>query len=247
MTKKTSSAKQILGGVALVLFILFGAYSFYWFQTAEATKESYVKELSKLGNGANVTEPEISGFPGKMVVRKTKESIASDSGTLEINNLEAQSWPFPDMPIEINTSKVVMRSSRWVEGLQFDSFRAVMRVNQDRVEFQDSALKQRDFEAQVRGNVDISDPDVAIPDLVVTLSNHEDFLSVLVDSGIIEDNAAKFVGFGMAALMNKDKKVEVPIYAKNGMINLGPLPIIKLPTSQKAPKRQKPIIPQDSR
>ena len=109
-------------------------------------------------------------------------------------------------------------------------------------------MKQRDFEAQVTGSVDLSNPDVAIPDLVVSLSNHEDFLAVLVDSGIIEEQAAKFVGFGMGALMNSEsKKVEVPIYAKNGMINLGPLPVMRLPTtSAQTTKRQKPTIPQNS-
>lgn len=235
----------ILGGLLIVIALLFGIYSAVWFQVAEEAKVSYVRELSKLGNEADVAPPEVSGYPGKLVLRKDKEVITSDTGSLEILDLKASSWPFPNQIIEINTGALTLKSTRWVEGLSFDSFHALMRANQDIVIFEDSALKQRDFEAQVTGSVDISDRNVAIPDLLVSLSNHEDFLTVLVDSGIIEEQVAKFVGFGMSAFTNDDtQKVEVPVYAKNGMINLGPLPILKLPEDEKPLQRQKPVIPQ---
>lgn len=245
--KKSKSTKKgnsgVFTGLLIVLVLIFGGYSFFWFQVAEAAKTSYVDELSKLGNVGNVTPPQVSGFPGKMVISKAREVIASDHGAVEINNLKASSWPLPDMPITITTDEISLKSTKWLEGLSFDSFDALMSVNGREVVFKDSALKQRDFEAKVTGSVDISDPVVAIPDLMVSLSNHNDFLAVLVDSGIIEEQAAKFVGFGMSALMNSEtQKVEVPIYEKNGMINLGPLPILKLPRDTGAIKRDRPTV-----
>jgi len=248
-TRKNNKSKGILGGIILLLIILFAAYSYYWFEIAKSTKASYVKELSKLADNANISEPDISGFPGKMIIRKDVERLSSDKGTLEILNLQAVSWPFTNMPIDIQTGEIRLRSSQWLEGLSFDSFDATIRASSTRVLFEDSALKQRDFQAEVTGSVDISDSDVAIPDLVVSLSNHQDFLAVLVDSGIIEEQAAAFVGFGLSALTNSETgKIEVPIYARNGTINLGPLPILKLPRDEgyqagdTPPRRVKPVV-----
>jgi len=243
MAAKKGNSKGIFTGLLIVLALIFGAYSFLWFQVADATKVSYVEELSKLGNGGDVSAPEVTGYPGKIVVRKDKEAITSDEGTIEILDLEATSWPLPNQAIDIKTGAISLKSSQWLEGLRFDSFDAQMRVNDREVIFDNSALKQKDFEANVTGRVDLSDPDVALPDLVVTLSNHKDLLDVLVNSGIIQKQAAQFVGFGMSAFVNTEtQKVEVPIYAKNGMINLGPLPIMRLPKAASTPKRVKPAI-----
>lgn len=243
MTAKKGNGKGIFAGLLIVLALIFGAYSFFWFQVAEAAKVSYVEELSKLGNGSDISAPEISGYPGKMIIRKDKEAIASDDGTIEITNLEATSWPFPDQAIDITTGEVSLKSSQWLNGLRFDSFDARMRVNDNEVVFEDSALKQKDFEAKVTGSVDLSNPNVALPDLIVTLSNHKDLLDVLVNSGIIQKQAAQFLSFGMSAFINTEtKKVEIPVYAKNGMINLGPLSIMRLPKEASAPKRVKPEV-----
>jgi len=241
---KQKSAKGIFTGLLIVCALLFGGYSFLWFQVAEAAKTSYVEELSKIGNDAEITPPEVTGFPGKMIVTKVREVIASDQGSLEINGLKATSWPLPNMPLTIETGELSLKSSTWLEGLSFDSFDAVMRVNDREVIFDDSTLKQRDFEAKVTGSVDISDQNAAVPDLLVSLANHKDLLSVLVDSGIIEEQAAAFIGFGMSALVNTEtQRVEVPIYAKNGMINLGPLPIIKLPNNTESSLRRGNVTP----
>ncbi len=248
MAKQSNKAKFIAGGITLLIILAFGAYSYVWFQIAEAAKTSYVTELSKLGNGAKITPPEVSGFPSnKIILYKEKEIINTDSGTLEINALKAQGSISADTPIKITTEELVLTSNLWGKAISFDRFYTLMRVKQDKVFFDDSALKQSNFEAKVTGSVDISNQDVAIPDLIVTLSNHEDFLNVLVDSGVIEKHIANIAGFAMAALMNKDQKVEIPIYEKDGMINLGPFPIMKLPTPQPQEplKRQKPIIPEE--
>ena len=241
---KKKSIKQIFGGIALVAVLLIGFYAAYWFTIAHYAKDAYVVELSKLANKAEIDEPLVSGFPGKLVLSKDVETIVSDRGALRIENLRAESWPFPSMPVDIETGKISLESTQWVKGLSFDRFSATMRVSDTLVTFDDSLLMQDDFSAKLTGTVDISRSDIVIPDLIVTLSNHEDFLSVLVNSGIIEKQAAAFVGFGMAALMDEDKKVQVPIYEKNGMINLGPLPVMRLPTEaqasiERAPRRTK--------
>ena len=248
-TDKKRKSKGVFGGIVVLLILLAAGYSYYWFKVADAAKTSYVDELSKFADEALITPPEVSGFPGKMVFYKSQEQLASDKGTLQITDLKAESWPFPNMAIEIQTGEIRLRSSQWLEGLSFDSFRAVMRATSEQVIFEESALKQRDFEAEVTGSIDISDSDVAIPDLVVSLSNHQDFLTVLVDSGIIEEQAAAFVGFGLSALMNNETgKIDVPVYARNGTINLGPLPILRLPedhgyqAGDTPPKRAKPPI-----
>ena len=105
MAKNKNSNKGILAGGLIVIALLFGGYSFFWFQVAEAAKVSYVEELSKIGNGGDISAPDVSGFPGKMIVRKDKEVINSDDGSLVINALEAVSWPFPNMPIDIQTKR----------------------------------------------------------------------------------------------------------------------------------------------
>ena len=239
------SSRGLISGLVLVAVILVGGYTVFWHHVASITKEAYVEELSSLGDTADIIPPEISGFPGKLVLSKDRERISSERGSLDIYDLRAESWPYPDMPINITTSQIRIRSSQWLEGLQFEAFRARIRANDDRVLFEDSALKQNDFEAKLTGTVDISDPDVAIPNLMVEFSGHDDLLDVLVASGIIQDNAARFVSFGLKALTNDEtQKVEVPIYVKGGMINLGPFPIMQLPKkTQDAPKRSKPAIP----
>lgn len=244
--KKSSGMKASFLGIIIVIAALFGGYSFYWFKVAGLAKESYVSELSKFANEAEISAPNVSGFPGKMIISKSLETLESDKGTLSIRDIRAESWPFPNMPIDIKTGAIELVSGGWLEGLSFDSFDAVMRATNTRVTFEQSALKQKNFSAEVTGSVDISNRNVAIPDLVVSLSNHADLLEVLVNSGIIEEQAAAFVGFGMSALMNQDtQKVDVPVYEKNGMINLGPLPILKLPKAADTAtttKRQKPIV-----
>ena len=246
MIKNKSTLKWIASGVIVAALFLFGIYSVYWFEVADAAKKAYVAEISKLAEGAEITDPVISGYPGKLTLSKDIETIQSDKGELRIENLKSSSWPFPGALIDIETSTLTLRSNLWLEGLTFDRFSARLRVTEELVTFEDSLLQQGSFEAQVKGTVDISNDQTAIPDLLVIVSNHEELLSVLVNSGIIEKQVAAFVGFGMNALMNNEtKKIEVPIYEKNGMINLGPLPIMKLPEpkSDEPPRRQKPIIP----
>lgn len=246
MLKNKKALKWTAAGLIAATFLFFGIYTVYWFEIAEAAKKTYVDEISKLADGADITEPDISGYPGKLTLRKDNENIESKRGSLRIENLSSTSWPFPGMPIDIETGAITLNSGQWLEGLSFDRFTARFRVTEELVTFEDSLLQQGGFEAQVTGTVDISDDQVAIPDLLVIVSNHEELLSVLVNSGIIEKQVAAFVGFGMNALINNEtKKIEVPIYEKNGMINLGPLPIMKLPEpkSDEPPRRQKPVIP----
>ena len=182
MAKKKENNKGIFAGLLIVLALVFGAYSFFWFQVAEAAKDSYVDELSKIGNGADVSAPDVSGYPGKMVISKAREVIASDKGSVRITDLRAASWPLPNMPIDIQTGEIELVSHQWLEGLRFDSFEAVMRANAREVVFEQSTLKQSDFEAALTGRVDLSNPDVAIPDLVVTLSNHKDLSLIHISS-----------------------------------------------------------------
>ena len=238
-----SSIKSLGIGVLAILTLLFGTYSLFWFTVADQIQKEYPLALAELTEtGTVVQEPEVTGYPGKIKLHVTKETLQTDDGSVIVEDLRAQGWPIPAAPITVTTGPIAVRNFKWKEPLRFDSLYAVLKYDQDILRVYESALKQEDFTASVAGTADLTQEPVPALDLNIKLSNHQTLLGSLAKNGIVEDRMALFMGAGLSSLANESGDVELPVHQKGQVVYAGPLPIMTIPP-EKPQTRRNAITP----
>ncbi len=238
-----SQPKKI--GLAAKLFLLataFILYSGWWFIVAERAGSIYTASLHDLSPGHNITPPEISGFPGPIQLRVASEYIQSAEGTLRVENLRAQSWPFPFLPAHLSADKMEIKAIQWREPLAFHDFSADLVIGGNTLTIRQSRLLRDNFEGGATGTIDFSQQPYPKFDIILTMKNHLEFLQSLGALEIIEPQSAILMGFALSAFA-VDGIVTVPVTQKNRTLFAGPLPIAALPDPRQttlAPRRIRP-------
>jgi 1-acyl-sn-glycerol-3-phosphate acyltransferase len=215
---------------SLAIVLCFGIYSHIWTITAENIKSEYPLAIKNLADANSlVTEPKISGYPGKIQMYVPQETIRNAQGSVEVTNLRVEGWVFPYTPITVQTGPLEIENFRWPQPLEFDSLSALFRINDSILTIESAQLKKETFSARVQGDVDLDQEPVPLLNLDLTLDNHQLLLEDLGVKGIIEPRMALFVSAGLSALANAEGIVNVPIVQKERTLYAGPLPILKLP------------------
>ena len=99
----------IIGLVAIAL-VVFAAYSFLWFTVADQIKTEYPRVLADFVDSETpVAEPEVTGYPGNIKIYVAEENLATEEGRVKLENVRAQGWPIPMLPVDVTTDKITIR------------------------------------------------------------------------------------------------------------------------------------------
>ena len=229
MDAKPGLSGGLIGLLAL-LVILFGAYSFLWFGVADHIRGEYPRVLEGLVDpDTPIAEPEVYGFPGKIKMRVVKENLIADDLRIQIKDFRAQGWPIPNLPVNITTGAVTLRSFKFDDPLVIDTMDADIVYWGDTLSIKDSTVTQGEFIGNIVGDIDTAQEPVPKFDLDITLNNHLAMLQNLSKIGVIEDRMVLFIGAGMTSLADEDGLIRLPLQQREDTLYIGPLPIYKLP------------------
>ena len=237
-----SGMKTSMLTALIIMTALLGLYSFAWFRIAEHIQKEYTVALQDLADSDTpAQEPRVYGYPGKIKLHVPEERLKTEAGTVRIQNVNANGWPVPGLPVIITTGTIEVHNFRWNNPLTFDSLMAVLRYNRDILDIQNSVLTQDNFTISIAGTADLKQEPIPKLDMNIRLSNHQTLLQNLAQLDIIEERIALFMGAGLTSLADESGIVELPVHQKGQKIYAGPLPIMTLP-DQKDLKRRA-IVP----
>ncbi len=249
---REKDAQKKSGGVCALAFLgfatlLFGAYSIYWFEVSKRVMEAGIAELHKIyGDEISFSDPVISGYPGRMVLRSDSVLIENSVNMLGIDALELKSWPFPGMKIDIHAQGLRYRDVQWPEALSFQSLEGLVSIEGELLHVHESALVDEGFVGSVKGTFDFAQKPFPKLDIVLSMLNGEIFLNDLATLGLLEPRSAMFLASGMQALKDPETGVvSLPIHQKSETLMAGPFPVMRLPIYDVSapPKRLRPVIP----
>lgn len=233
-----SGTKITIVGLFILVLVVFGLYSGLWFAAADQIKREYPLALAELTNSETpVSPPVITGYPGKLKIHVAQEVLETDEGTVRVQNLWAEGWPIPSLPIDVRTGPIEVKNFKWDDTLSFDSLYARLKYDRNVLNVFESALNQDDFILSVEGMADLRQEPFPFLDMEVSLRNHQSLLQNLAANGIIEMRMALFMGAGLTSLANEKGLVVLPLHQKDQMLYAGPLPLLSIP-SDEAPRRQ---------
>lgn len=231
--------KAIVLSSLVLLGLGFGLYSFAWFTAAEEIQKEYVKALNDLTDAQTaVIAPAITGYPGKLNLRKGEEMITTERGSVRVENLQARGWPLPFLPITVHTGAIEVRNFKWDEPLRFDSLFAKLKYDRDILTIFESALTQGEFVGEVVGTADLKQEPIPAFDMDITLANHTALLQNLAANDIVEGRMAMFMSAGLASLADANGVVNLPLEQKGETLYVGPLPIMTLKAVPHTLRRQ---------
>ena len=217
-------------GIAFLVALIFGAYSFLWFGVAEQVKREYPLVLEGLTDAENPPKaPEVSGYPGKIHVSIPTETLQTPDGRVTVQNFKANSWPVPGVPTRISTDNIEVKNFKWISPLVFTSLDAVLKYHKDILTIYESALSLDDFTLSVTGDADLSQQPFPALNLNLRLENHQTLVRELLTGGVIDQRMALFLGAGLTGLADEDGIVNLPLNQKGRILYAGPLPIMTLP------------------
>ena len=208
-------------------------YSLNWFIAANITKNFVTKSLTDLSQNPAIaefqtSEPEISGFPFKIKLALPQQIIRTTNGEeLSVETINAESWPFINMPIDIKTGSIKFSMPHWRAPLNFNYLEAQITFNGETLTINNSALSTDNTQGQTSGSINLAQNHPQI-DLVIKIINYAPFLARLVENNIVEPKPALFAGIALQALQ-RDNVVETTITSQDNKIYLGPIKIIELP------------------
>jgi len=240
--KDAKVKKSIFGLIGLILLALcLAAYCVYWFYVKEAVRKEHslflvkseqVEELAQYNAdkiGRNYKDANVSGFLGPITLRIAQESFSAPTFNLNINDIKAESWPFPLMPIHIETGAISFQSFMHAAPIEMDSFQAKFTPKPQRLELDHALFRHDDFEVFASGYMTKKQSgDVDEVDIVITIKNGEKYLALLQRNGIINAQSALFIGAGLNGF-KKDGLVTIPVTLKDKTLYAGPFMILKLP------------------
>lgn len=218
----------------LTILILTACYSLYWFFVATKVEDAIVNHMANIKSNPNVSiylyqPPKISGFPGKMIVDIPPQILEQDNQTIEISNIKAIGWPFPNMPIDINVAGIVINTAQWTAPAKFDRLNAKIRHSGDKLTLQLVELTSKRTKGIATGFITNLNGEYPEFDMVITIQNHEQFLNMLMDNRIIKENEGLLAGFALKAL-SREGAVKTKLQSRQNKLYLGPVKIHEFAT-----------------
>lgn len=238
--QKVRKSRLALIGLCL-LALCFIAYGAYWFYVKDMVRKEHslflvkseqVEELAQYNADKidrNYKDAHVSGFLGPITLRIAQESFSAPTFNLNINDIKAQSWPFPLMPIHIETGAMSFQSFMHAAPIEMDSFQAKFTPKPNRLELDHALFRHDDFEIFASGFMTQKQSgDIDEVDVVITIKNGEKYLALLQRNGIIDAQSALFIGAGLNGF-KKDGLVTIPLTVKDKTLYAGPFMVLKLP------------------
>ena len=239
--KRPKTKNKGLLAILALLFILVIGYSFYWFHVADIVREEHSLFLTKseqieklAANNAGKIDRDfngatVNGFPGPITLNIAKEHFNAPTFQLGIRDIKASSWPFPYMPISIETGPIDFRSFLHSAPIEMDSLEAKFTPLNRRLDLDYAYLKRGTFEIFASGFMTQNDDGTLNEvDVLITIKNAPEYLGYLQEQGILDGQMALFLGAGLNSF-KQDGVVTIPLTLKNKMLYAGPFMILKLP------------------
>ena len=231
------SKRSGLSTLLLLLLVILGcAYSAWWFWMADQVRSQHDlflktdKQMEQFQDRAVYREysgASVGGFPGPMKLRAAKEHIRFPTATVDIENFEAKSWPFPNMPVEIETGPLSVQDLTMPTPLSFDSFTGKFTPSGRDVIIEYAQFQKAELIINITGEVRELTAHVPDIDLIITAQNYTPLVQRFVSEGLIDAQSANFILAGLRAL-EKDGVLTVPLTTNNGFLYAGPFMIMNL-------------------
>jgi 1-acyl-sn-glycerol-3-phosphate acyltransferase len=224
-----------------ILALLFTGYGVYWHKVADAVKREHsiflvksdqtdsldeedVNALSRTTSGS-----EISGFPGKMKLRIDQENIRFSEGRINIKDITAKSWPFPAMPVHIETGPLTFQSIRYPAPFNADTLNADIIPYKNKVTINHLFIQREEFQMLATGTIEKNESTGrAHIDIVLTLKNFESLTAYLYEQKVLDSRTVLFANAGLKAL-ETDGVVTIPLISRDNYLYAGPFLIAEIP------------------
>ncbi len=233
---------------ALVMSAVFlAAYIINWVVAAYITHDTISKQLIEIRKHpaivkAYLPEPYITGFPGKMRLSIDEAFIQTQNGKMSIEKIEARSWPFLGMPVDVDLKAIAVNMPHWKEPLLFSYLRTQLIDKSKVLHVRRAALVHEKTLARMVGTIDFNEAPYPKLNLVTSLQGHDDFMKVLVRKKIVQPNVAMITGLALNTLQ-QGKAVNATITSDKNKVYLGPLKIFEFAPIQHSAPKHKTITP----
>lgn len=235
---RTSRAPLILSLFLAALFIL---YSIYWWKVSEAVKQEHSLFLVKSEQTDSIDNQDIniitrttsgaviSGYPGPIRMKIDNESIRFPEGRISISEIKASSWPFPHMPVHIETGTLIFQSIHYVAPFTAERFSADIIPRKDQIEIHHAFIERGTFQMLATGSVKKNEASGrALVDITLSLKNFEQLTAYLHEQKVIDSGTLLFANAGLKALENNGV-VTIALTTRDQYLYAGPFLIGEIP------------------
>ena len=240
-SKALQTGAKITASVVIFLILLACAsYTAWWHHIAERVvaehkgflmTESHQKLLQSRNippferESQNVT---VSGFPGPVILNVEREFLSNPFMAINIRNIRAKSWPFPAMPIHVETGPITIETIDLPAPIEINSLQSELLITQAGLDLSYLTLRKDALQATLFGQIsDIQAPYPTV-DMTLHVNNPAAIAQILTDMRVLKNNSAIFVTAGLQSL-SKDGIITIPVELKNRKFFLGPFLIATLP------------------
>ena len=241
----------------LLIFALFAivslcvSYTVYWHLIADKVAEQHSLFLIDDMQGESLSPDDftgmirrtsgatISGFPGPLVMDIEQEYFETLFGSLTLEDITAQSFPFPGLSILVDTGLVIVQPRRFSHPLLFETLKADITPSSKHIEIDYAYLKKGDFQMLLKGTIAQDDFGRPLLNLTLSIEDHDYLIDYLISEEALDDRMALFVRAGMQGL-ERDGVVEMPIHSTDGKVYAGPFFIGTMPVPPQPAPPQPP-------
>ncbi len=222
---------------SILILIIFITYTINWFIAANLAKSTVISSLNNLKNNPdiieyNINEPKIYGFPFKLKLSMGEQFIKTRAGKLSIKSINAQSWAFLNVPIDIKTGSMVISADHWKMPLKFDGIDARIIANHSALNIEYAYLVKSETRAQASGVIDFSQAPYPVINLDIKLINLTSLMDNMVEGGILKPKDAAMASMIIKSL-EKDGVISSTITSQENKIYLGPMKVFEMPLAVK--------------
>lgn len=226
----------------LALFSLCASYTVYWHFVADKVLEQHSIFLTKSDQTGSLNENDlrlirrttsgatVEGFPGPLRLKIGKESFETPTGSFQIEDITAASFPFPGLAIDVKTGIVTIHPQNFKDPLLFASLQANFTPRADRIDIAHIFLKRDSFQLLVSGTVTQDSLKRPVLDLTLSIRDYDYLVSYLESQGALDQRMSGFVRAALAGL-EQDGVVSMPITTREGKIFAGPFYMGEIPVA----------------
>ncbi len=225
-----SKQKKPFRNAAVFLISLCAIYTIYWFTAAHFVQETVITTLAEIREGHNIQDvtgdsPTVNGFPGKIQLSIPKHIITTAKETITIDNIAAESWPMPGMPVSFETGEIHINMPHWRGDLIFDHARGVLTHWQDTLTIDEFVLTRLDTKGELSGTVKLNEP-YPVLNLTIAITDYNFFLLELVSKKIVKEKPAGFAAMSLS-LLQRNGIVKSSVTSQDNKVYLGPIKIFE--------------------